>query len=52
MEIQTSTRSPNDKTEILEAMKKRCEEQGHEWENCCSASFHIYKVCKWCGALR
>ncbi len=32
-----------------EAMKKRCEDQGHEWENCCSAWFEIYQQCKWCG---
>ncbi len=35
-----------------EEMKKRCEEQGHYWENCCSVLFEIYQRCKWCGATR
>lgn len=30
----------------------RCEEQGHQWENCCSPTFRIYQQCKWCGAKR
>ncbi len=31
------------------AMRARCEEQGHDFENCCSVTFRIYKACKWCG---
>jgi len=31
---------------------KRCEEQGHDWENCCSVLFRIYQRCKYCGAER
>lgn len=31
------------------AMRGRCEEQGHDWENCCSMTFRIYQQCKWCG---
>ena len=31
------------------AMKARCEEQGHEWENCASITFQAYTACKWCG---
>ena len=38
--------------EIEEEMKKRCEEQGHQWENACSILFQVYQVCKWCGAER
>ncbi len=32
------------------AMRARCEEQGHEFENCCSATMRVYQTCKWCGA--
>jgi len=32
-----------------QAMRDRCELQGHEWENCCSAMFQVYTACKWCG---
>ena len=32
-----------------EATQKRCESQGHEWENCCSILFEVYQRCKWCG---
>ncbi len=35
--------------DIQEAMQERCEEQGHDYENCCSAMFRIYQRCKWCG---
>lgn len=38
--------------ETLEAMRDRCDEQDHEWENCCSAVFQIYQRCKWCGETR
>jgi hypothetical protein len=34
------------------AMRARCEEQGHEWEGCCTAMFQIYQGCKWCGERR
>lgn len=34
------------------AMKERCEERGHDWENACSILFQVYQVCKWCGAKR
>lgn len=40
------------KSEVIEAMKERCEEQGHDWENCCSAMFRIYLRCKWCREER
>lgn len=33
-------------------MRQRCEEQGHAWENCCSAMLQVYERCKWCGAVR
>lgn len=40
------------RSDVVEAMCERCEEQGHEWENCCSAIFQIYQTCKWCGERR
>lgn len=33
-------------------MRQRCEDQGHEWENCCSVVFEIYQKCKWCGEIK
>lgn len=35
--------------EVVEAMRERCEEQGHDYENCLSAMFQYYQRCKWCG---
>lgn len=35
--------------ETIDAMKDRCYEQGHDYENCCSVMFRIYMKCKWCG---
>jgi hypothetical protein len=40
------------KPDVNLAMRARCEEQGHEYENCCSQMFHIYQQCKWCGERR
>lgn len=40
------------KPDVNEAMKERCEEQGHDYENCCSFTFHVYQKCKWCDAER
>ncbi len=37
---------------VLEAMAYRCEEQGHDYENCCSVTFRVYQRCKWCGENR
>jgi hypothetical protein len=31
------------------AMRARCEEQRHEWENCATIMFEFYTACKWCG---
>lgn len=39
-----------DKPDVRLSMRARCEEQGHEWENCCSFMFRVYQACKWCGA--
>jgi len=36
-------------SDIRLIMKARCEEQGHERENCASITFQIYMACKWCG---
>ncbi len=38
--------------EVDDLMRKRCDEQGHQYENCCSAMFRIYQRCKWCGEER
>lgn len=35
--------------EVAEAMKERCEEQGHDYENCLTAMFQYHQRCKWCG---
>lgn len=34
------------------AMALRCEEDGHNWENCMSATFQLYQACKWCGEVK
>jgi hypothetical protein len=37
-------------SDVQLAMRARCEEQGHEWENCASIPvFAVYQACKWCG---
>jgi hypothetical protein len=38
--------------EVLDAMRDRCHEQGHEWENFASVTFRIYQRCRWCGEER
>lgn len=38
--------------ETRAAMRDRCEETSHEWENCCSFMFSVYQRCKWCGEER
>lgn len=38
--------------EVREAMRERCDEQGHDFENCCSAWLEVYQRCKWCGQRR
>ena len=37
---------------VREGMELRCEEEGHDFENCCSALFQVYQQCRWCGATR
>jgi hypothetical protein len=37
---------------VLLAMRARCEEQGHEWEHCCSILMQLYQSCKWCKEQR
>ena len=41
----------NFSVETIEAMKLRCEEQGHDAENCCTAMFQVYSRCRWCGEV-
>ncbi len=38
--------------DVVQAMEARCEESGHDFENCCSAMMQIYQACKWCGQTR
>ena len=40
------------KSDVVLAMRCRCEEQGHEYENCCSIALQVYQECKWCGDRR
>ena len=40
------------KEPVRRAMSLRCEEAGHDWENCCSIMFQVYQECKWCGERR
>lgn len=37
------------KSEVVEAMRERCEEQGHDYEPCLSMMFDYFMRCKWCG---
>lgn len=37
---------------VRQAMRFRCEEGDHDFENCCSPFLHIYQECKWCGERR
>lgn len=34
------------------AHRERCEAQGHDWRNCCTAMFQTYQKCRWCGEMR
>ncbi len=38
--------------ETREAMRDRCEEQGHDWQNCCSAFFQAFLRGRWRGKER
>jgi hypothetical protein len=38
--------------EVKFAMRGRCEEQGHQFENGMSAAFQMVEICKWCGERR
>ena len=38
--------------DVREAMTIRCQEEGHDFENACTAMFQIFQVCKWCGWTR
>lgn len=40
------------KHDAVRAMRLRCDEAGHDWENCCSWDFRVYQECKWCGERR
>lgn len=44
-------RKQND-PDVKLAMRARCEEQGHDWENAMTATFSCYQKCKWCGECR
>ena len=38
--------------DVRKAMRARCEEQGHEYENCATLFMQVYQACKWCGDRR
>lgn len=38
--------------ETIQAMKDRCAETSHVFENCCTSMFNIYQRCKWCGEVK
>jgi hypothetical protein len=38
--------------ETLDAMRDRCHEQGHEYNNCMDSMFNVFQRCKWCGEKR
>ena len=40
------------KDDVVLAMRARCEEEGHDFENCCGVMFQIFQQCKWCGETR
>ena len=44
----------NTRSKLIESHEERCETQGHEWENCLTASIpmHVYQECKWCSVTR
>jgi hypothetical protein len=35
---------------VREAMRGRCEEQGHQMDPGLTAMFQFVMICKWCGA--
>jgi len=40
------------KPDVQEAMRYRCEEQGHEMVGAMSMTFQVWQECKWCGERR
>lgn len=40
------------KEPVRHAMSLRCDEAGHDFENCMSLTFQVYQECKWCGDRR
>ena len=37
------------KPEVQNAMRGRCEEQGHDWDYGVTSLFQMSRFCKWCG---
>lgn len=37
---------------VRQAMRLRCEEERHDFENCCDIFMRVYQTCKWCGEKR
>jgi ribosomal protein L24E len=51
--LKTTTYDWNNASEdVLDAMRDRCHEEGHEYQNCMSVLFQVYQRCKWCGERR
>ena len=40
------------RADVREAMRIRCDESNHEYENGCTAFLQVVKICKWCGDRR
>ena len=38
--------------DVREAMRVRCESQGHDYENGLTVGFQFVRVCAWCGDQR
>jgi hypothetical protein len=38
--------------DVRDAMRLRCDANGHEWENGCTVFLQVVKICKWCGERR
>ena len=47
-QIKQALRSPT----VQDAMRFRCEETSHDWENGLTVMFQVIQVCKWCQSRR
>lgn len=40
------------KPDVREAMRMRCEQDRHDWENGMTPLFQVIRICSWCGERR